>query len=122
MNGIWLRLILSLLACSTTRWDPPGDPLSVPARIVDISAAAADAPSQATPAPAPAPAALSVSALPLLSPTDALAAALRGQDIPTSRQLTPDEVLSSACPGWRLLTHTKQGLSVTTMLLAVACQ
>ena len=63
---------------------------------MDISAAAATAPSQATLAPAPAPgpaaAGLAVSARPLLSPTDALAAALRGQDIPTSRQLTPDEV------------------------------
>ena len=55
-------------------------------RVVDISGAAADAPAEAAPAPA-------IYAKPLLSPTDALAAALRGQDIPTSRQLTPSEVL-----------------------------
>ena len=96
--------------------------VSASARIVDISAAAADAPSQAAPAPAPAPAALTVSALPLLSPTDALAAALRGQDIPTSRQLTPDEVLPSASPGWRLLLHTKRGPYVIAMPLPVACR
>lgn len=65
--------------------------LSCVCRIVDISAAAANAPVQA--APAPAPTAFAVAAArPLLSPTDALAAALRGQDIPTSRQLTPSEV------------------------------
>ena len=58
-------------------------------RIVDISAAAANAPAQAAPAPAP----MSFAALPLLSPTDALAAALRGDNIPTSRSLTPSEVL-----------------------------
>ncbi len=55
-------------------------------RVVDISGAAANAPAEAAPAPA-------IYAKPLLSPTDALAAALRGQDIPTSRQLTPSEVL-----------------------------
>ena len=60
-------------------------------RIVDISAAAAPAPAEAAPALAPAP--MSFAALPLLSPTDALAAALRGDNIPTSRQLTPSEVL-----------------------------
>ena len=59
-------------------------------RIVDISAAAANAPAEGAPAPAPAP--MSFAALPLLSPTDALAAALRGDNIPTSRQLTPSEV------------------------------
>ena len=55
-------------------------------RVVDISGAAANAPAEAALAPA-------IYAKPLLSPTDALAAALRGQDIPTSRQLTPSEVL-----------------------------
>ena len=94
--------------------------LKCASRIVDISAAAANAPSeaapsQATPAPAPAPAAFSVSALPLLSPTDALAAALRGQDIPTSRQLTPNEVLPAVSLAWHLFTHALGGMGVTVM-------
>lgn len=72
-------------------------------RVVDISAAAANAPVEA--APAPAPSSFSVAALPLLSPTDALAAALRGQDIPTSRQLTPNEVLLFAVPLTLAMTH-----------------